>query len=151
VESITTDRGFSSEGIRQKLRDGDTVDNILPRSPRLMAEALKDDAFRAAQERRAQTEGRIGILKNVFIGDTLSGKGYDHQRIEVAWSILTHNLWVLARLALRGVREKSESFKDGEKRLSPPEKAHHIADGAGTSGPRRIAHVPMLPDMPSLA
>jgi len=73
-----------------------------------MAEAFMDDSFRAAQKRRAQTEGRIGILKNVFIGDSLSGKGYNHQRIEIAWSILAHNLWILARLALKISQEKTD-------------------------------------------
>ncbi len=111
VESVTTDRGFSSEESRNACLETGTVNNILPRSPRLMAEAMEDESFRAAQKRRAQTEGRIGIVKNVFIGDTLSGKGYDHQRIEVAWSILAHNLWVLARLAVKAIREKSDPSK----------------------------------------
>ena len=108
VESVTTDRGFSSEGSRRECLKREIINNILPRAPRLMAEAFMDDSFRAAQKRRAQTEGRIGILKNVFIGDSLSGKGYNHQRIEIAWSILAHNLWILARLALKISQEKTD-------------------------------------------
>jgi hypothetical protein len=61
--------------------------------------------------RRAQTEGRIGILKNVFIGESLSGKGYAHQRLEVAWSILAHNLWVIARIALARIAEDEDLSK----------------------------------------
>jgi len=111
VESVTTDRGFSSEDSGTACSDKGVTSYILPRSPRLMAQAMEDEAFHAAQRRRAQTEGRIGIVKNVFIGGSLSGKGYEHQRIEVAWSILAHNVWVLARLALRGIREGGESPK----------------------------------------
>jgi hypothetical protein len=64
------------EQVRERMLGGRKANNILPPSPRLMAEALEDESSRAAQKRRAQTAGRIGIVKNVFIGDTLSGKGY---------------------------------------------------------------------------
>ena len=69
-----------------------------------MHEAFEDPSFREAQKRRAQTEGRIGILKNVFIGDRLSAKGFEHQRLEVAWCVMIHNLWVLARMAKSATR-----------------------------------------------
>ena len=50
------------------------------------------------QRRRSQTEGRIGILKNDFLGQPLRAKGYASRALGVAWSVLAHNLWVLARL-----------------------------------------------------
>ena len=50
------------------------------------------------QERRSQTEGRIGIVKNQFLGRPLRVKGFAHRELAVAWGVLTHNLWVLARL-----------------------------------------------------
>ena len=50
------------------------------------------------QRRRSQTEGRIGILKNDFLGRPLRAKGYAHRALGVVWSVLAHNLWVLARL-----------------------------------------------------
>ena len=43
-------------------------------------------------------EGRIGIVKNVFLGRPLRAKGYGHRALAVSWAVLTHNLWVLARL-----------------------------------------------------
>lgn len=92
MASVTTNRGFSSEESGTACTANDVTNYILPRSPRRMAEAMEDESFRAAQRRRAQTEGRIGIVKNVFIGGSLAGKGYEHQRIEVAWCILAHNL-----------------------------------------------------------
>ena len=99
VGSMTGDRGFDSPAVTTLLSKKEVTNHILKRSPRLMAEAFEDPAFRTAQRRRAQTEGRIGILKNVFMGDCLSGKGFDNQEIEVAWSILVHNFWVLGRMA----------------------------------------------------
>ena len=50
------------------------------------------------QQRRSQTEGRIGILKNQFLGRPLRVKGFAHRELAVTWGVLTHNLWVLARL-----------------------------------------------------
>jgi hypothetical protein len=111
IDSITTDRGFSSPDTAKKLTTYNIDNNVLPKSPRLMAEALSDERFREAQRRRAQTEGRIGILKNVFIRESLSGKGYAHQRLEVAWSILAHNLWVVARIALARIAEGEDLSK----------------------------------------
>ncbi len=99
IGSMTGDRGFDSPDVTTLLSEKKVTNHILKRSPRLMADAFEDPAFRAAQRRRAQTEGRIGILKNVFIGGCLSGKGFDNQEIEVAWTILVHNFWVLGRMA----------------------------------------------------
>lgn len=99
VGSIMSDRGFHSPDNTKLLSKHQVINNILPKSPREMHEALEDPSFRAAQKRRAQTEGRIGILKNVFIGDRLSAKGFKHQRLEVAWCVMVHNFWVLARMA----------------------------------------------------
>ena len=78
INSITADRGFHSPENTQLLAKEKAINNILNKSPRLMAESFKDPSFRAAQKRRAQTEGRIGILKNVFLGDCLMGKSFEH-------------------------------------------------------------------------
>ena len=50
------------------------------------------------QKRRAQTEGRIGILKNDFLGRPLRSKGFEHRELAVAWAVLAHNLWLIAGL-----------------------------------------------------
>ena len=49
------------------------------------------------QKRRSQTEARISIFKNGFLGSPLLSKGHANQEREVAWNVLTHNLWVIAR------------------------------------------------------
>jgi hypothetical protein len=35
------------------------------------------------QRRRAQTEGRIGIVKNVFLGGRMRCKGFEHRDLTV--------------------------------------------------------------------
>ena len=49
------------------------------------------------QRRRAQTEARTGLFKNNFLGRPLGMKGYKSRDQAVAWAVLTHNVWVLAR------------------------------------------------------
>jgi hypothetical protein len=43
----------------------------------------------ARMRRRAGTEARIGILKNVHIGRPLRSKGYDYRERRVAWAIFS--------------------------------------------------------------
>jgi hypothetical protein len=45
------------------------------------------------------TEGRIGIFKNIFLGGRLLVKGFEHRQLAVGWAVLTHNLWVVTRMA----------------------------------------------------
>lgn len=111
IDSITADRGFHSPENIKLLAEKEITNNILNKSPSFMAESFKDPAFKAAHKRRAQTEGRIGILKNVFIGECLFGKGFEHQEIEVGWSILIHNFWVLGRLLYTKTHEKPSCDK----------------------------------------
>jgi len=56
------------------------------------------ERFVKLQKRRSQTEGRIGIFKNNFLGRPLRVKGFNNRRLAVAWAMLTHNLWALARM-----------------------------------------------------
>jgi IS5 family transposase len=107
IESFTTDRGFSSADNVEFLKTEHIANHILPKSPAKMREAMEDQEMRSDQKRRAQTEGRIGILKNCFLDSGMSAKGFDHQLLEVGWSILTHNLWVLARIAIAEDKEDS--------------------------------------------
>ena len=113
TESITTDRGFSSADNVEFLETEHIANHILPKSPSKMRDAMEDQEMRNDQKRRAQTEGRIGILKNCFLDRGVSAKGFEHQLLEVGWSILTHNLWVLARIAIAEGKEASSSEKLG--------------------------------------
>jgi hypothetical protein len=60
--------------------------------------------FSRLQRRRSQCEGRIGIVKNNFLGRPLRSKGFASRQLAVSWAVLTHNLWVIARLPQRKAR-----------------------------------------------
>ena len=68
------------------------------RNPQQLQTRSRSWKFKRLQRRRAQTEGRIGILKNVFLGQPLRSKGFEHRELTVTWTVLVHNLWVVARL-----------------------------------------------------
>jgi len=93
------DRGFDSAATRRLLEAEDVYDGLCPRDPaRLAARVRDDEVFCLAMRRRAQTEGRIAILKNVFLGGVPRAKGFTNRQLQVAWAVLTHNLWLTARV-----------------------------------------------------
>jgi hypothetical protein len=94
------DRGFDSAGSRKMLDEQEAFNGLCPRDSREMQRRLSDDeAFIGAQKRRAQTEGRIGILKNVFLQGVPRAKGFKNRELQVDWAVLAHNLWLAARCA----------------------------------------------------
>lgn len=109
LRSVGTDRGFSSEANSQTLKKLHIFDGICPKDPGELQQRLAQPRFVAVQRRRAQTEGRIGIFQNVFLGQPLRVKGFTHRNLAVAWSVLAHNLWVLARLPT--AEEKPQKLK----------------------------------------
>ena len=98
VEAVITDRGFATTGNSRTLKDGGLFDGLCPRKPAELRRRLKSRKFARLQRRRAQTEGRIGILKRSFLGQPLRAKGAEHRELALAWGVLTHNLWKLAQL-----------------------------------------------------
>ena len=96
--SVGADRGFASKASHQWLEKEGIKDAICPRDPTMLRERMKDPKFRKIQKRRAQTEGRIGILKNNFLGRPMLSKGFEHRELAVSWAILSHNLWLIAAL-----------------------------------------------------
>jgi len=101
VESLTGDRGFDSAANTAVLSAAPTENNICPRNLEKLNERLEDNDFRAKQTRRAQTEARIAIITRNFTGNPAHKWGYANKKRFCAWAILTHNLWVLARLPQR--------------------------------------------------
>lgn len=98
VGGVISDRGFYSAANSRALRESDTFDGLCPRQPGLLRERMKEEKFARLQRRRAQTEGRIGILKQNFLGRPMRAKGFTHRERALAWGVLTHNLWMLARM-----------------------------------------------------
>lgn len=103
------DRGFSSNACHQWLQQEKIIDAICPRSPQELAERMKDKKFRRIQKRRAQTEGRIGIVKNDFLGRPMRSKGFAHREMAVAWAILAHNLRLIVRRVNEAAKEEREA------------------------------------------
>ena len=98
VGAVAADRGFSNAINHRGLEEAGIFNGICPRQPQQLKERMKDKKFVNLQRRRSQTEARISILKNGFLGRPLRAKGFAHRELAVAWGVLTHNLWLLARL-----------------------------------------------------
>jgi hypothetical protein len=105
--AVGGDRGFASKANSVGLAEAEIFDSLCPRSPAALKERMKEPRFVRMQKRRSQTEGRISILQRGFLGRPMRAKGFAHRELAVAWGVLTHNLWMLARLK----REKKESVR----------------------------------------
>jgi len=104
--AVGADRGFDSESNQQWLKKQKTYNAICPRSPGELKQRKKSWKFSRLQRRRSQCEGRIGIVKNNFLGRPLRSKGFASRELAVSWAVLTHNLWVIARLPQRKARSQ---------------------------------------------
>ena len=98
LKAVGTDRGFDSLTNQIGLAEDGIYNGVCPRSPRQLQERNRSWKFQRLQRRRAQIEGRMNILKNVFLGQPVRSKGFEHRKLNVTWTVLVHNLWVLARL-----------------------------------------------------
>jgi hypothetical protein len=102
VFGVPADRSFDSVVNQRLLEEKDIFNAICPRNLRALQERMQEDEiFVACQKRRAQSEGRIAVLKNGFLGRPLRAKGFERRELAVSWAVLAHNLWVLARLPRR--------------------------------------------------
>jgi len=108
IENLYTDRGMDSEANVSILKEFGIGNGICPKSPEKLKEKMADLDYANAQRRRGSTEGRIGIFKNRFLGGLLKTKGFQNRKRSVAWAVLAHNLWVIARLP------RKEDVQEGE-------------------------------------
>jgi hypothetical protein len=95
---ICSDRGFHSASNVTLLEKAGVKSALCPRNPEEMRQAFQDEGFRQAQKRRGSNEARMGIVKNVFVGNPIDSRVLKYKERHLAWAILTHNLWVVARL-----------------------------------------------------
>lgn len=100
LKALAADRGFDSEANQKALAAEGIYNGVCPRSPHELKERGQSTKFKKLQRRRGQTEGRVAIVKNVFLGRPLRSKGFEHRALSVTWTVLTHNLWVMARLTI---------------------------------------------------
>src|SRR5208282_3603624 len=108
VKGLVTDRGFENKANIKALQERGTFAGLCPRDARALREAMKNENFAHAQRRRAQTEARVAIFKNEFLGRPMRAEGFENRALQVAWGVLTHDLWVLAQKLReqRQIREK---------------------------------------------
>ena len=105
--AVGSDRGFASKANSGGLAWAEIFDGLCPKSPAALKERMKEPQFVRMQKRRSQTEARISILQRGFLGRPMRAKGFEHRELAVAWGVLTHNLWMLARLK----REKKDPLR----------------------------------------
>lgn len=99
VLGVSTDRGFASRANSRLLEEKGIFDATCPRDPAELTRRHRDDElFTDCQRRRAQTEARVGILKNNFLSGQPRARGYERRAAAVDWAVLAHNLRVIARL-----------------------------------------------------
>jgi len=108
VAAVGGDRGFDSESNRQFLQERKIYNGLCPRSVKELKQRKNSWKFKALQRRRSQCEGRIGIVKNNFLGRPLRSKGFASRELAVSWAVLTHNLWVIARLPQRKTKSQAQ-------------------------------------------
>jgi len=97
IAAAVADRGFSAKRGAEQLAQRDIYDAVCPKDPAQLRERFKEERFAGLQKRRGSTEGRIAILKQRQ-GRRLRCRGFDHRYLAVAWGVLGHNLWLVARL-----------------------------------------------------
>nr|MBC8444183.1 hypothetical protein [Candidatus Woesearchaeota archaeon] len=100
IDSSCTDRGFDNQKNDGFLQAQKIYNAVCPKNPKQLQEKLSDPIFLSLQTRRSQTEARIGIFKNVFLGKPLRSRITANKRVAISWCVLTHNLWVLSRKAI---------------------------------------------------
>jgi len=98
VSALAGDRGFDGATTRKRLAEEQIYNAVCPRSREEMKKRQNEQKFIVMQKRRAQTEGRISIVRNGFVGNPASGKSFAQRERDLAWAVFSHNLWVLARL-----------------------------------------------------
>lgn len=106
---VGADRGFDNRGVREYLEQREIYNGVAARSIKRLKTQCQDEGFATLQGRRSQTEGRIGILQNDFLGRPMRSKGFEHRELNVAWAVLAHNLWVIARLPQAGIRKEKKA------------------------------------------
>ena len=98
VSGVATDRGFASKANTAGLKKAEIFNGLCPKDPAELRERMKEKRFVQMQKRRSQTEARISIIQRGFLGRPMRAKGFTHRELAVVWGILTHNLWMFARL-----------------------------------------------------
>jgi len=109
VANVWGDRGLHSAANEEFLESQGIRSGLCPRSVTDLATRLGNEpGMREGLKRRAGTEARISIIIRDFMGKPARAKGFEHREMMVGWAVLSHNLWVLARLECATPAEEIE-------------------------------------------
>lgn len=108
INLMAGDRGFDSKANRDYIETNTIYNAICPKDPHQLQARLQEEVFCQGQRRRSQTEGRISILGRCFSGNPMLQKGFEHREQHLGLSVLSHNLWVLARLKIEQDKNTQE-------------------------------------------
>ena len=110
VGNVWGDRALHSAANDEFLKDQGIRSGLCPRNVSELADRLENEpGMREGLKRRAGTEARVSILIRDFMGKPARAKGFEHRELMVGWAVLSHNLWVLARLERKNPAEEIES------------------------------------------
>lgn len=104
--ALVGDRGFDDPAVQKLFEEIGWFNGIASKNPQRLEEQRLDPRFVQLQTRRAQTEARVGIIRNGFLGKPMRSKGFVSRSNHVAWAVLAHNLWVIARLPRIAAKKK---------------------------------------------
>ena len=122
LKKLWSDRGMFSRKNEDYLKAQDISSGLCPRDPAELARRLQDPEVKAGMKRRGGTEARVAIFKNVFMGNPAAGRSLEARERACGWAVLTHNLWVLARLP-RDIAAKPKKTKPEKAQWSKERKA----------------------------
>lgn len=109
VGNVWGDRALHSEANEDFLAAQGIRSGLCPRDVAKLAGRLESEpGMREGLKRRAGTEARVSIIIRDFMGRPARAKGFQHREMMVGWAILSHNLWVLARLERRSPAKEIE-------------------------------------------
>jgi hypothetical protein len=110
-EGYVSDRGFTSKANVKWLEKEKVKNGMCAKDPNELREKMKDSWYAGAQKRRGSTEARIGVFKNIFLQKVMREKSFEARRQALLWSVMAHNLWVLARKSLADEAEREVAEK----------------------------------------
>jgi len=101
------DRGIHSAANEKLLESHGLRSGLCPRNVSELSERLEHEpGMREGLKRRAGTEARVSIIIRDFMGKEPRARGFKHRQMMVGWAVLSHNLWVLARLETKSEAEE---------------------------------------------
>jgi IS5 family transposase len=100
IDADCGDRGFAAKAGKEALEASEIYDAVCPRNPAELKARLQESQFVQLQRRRGSTEARVAIFKQ-SCAKRLRCRGFAHRHLVVAWVVLSHNLWVVARMLIK--------------------------------------------------